>query len=71
MDKQCQRCKGQRILGIRARAKDQHDYTFLGKEYDGQYAMDFSEDGDTTSLEVCMDCGQTQGQFPMESVLES
>ncbi len=65
----CTRCHSPRILKIRARAKDMHDYEFMGEQLEGSYAVDFSEDGDTTKIDVCMTCGQVQGYaWPLVSV---
>lgn len=64
----CQKCNSQRIVKIQARAKDMHEYTMVNgtdEEYTDGYAGIFCSDGDTTDIDICLDCGQVQEQFPM------
>ncbi len=66
----CSRCNSTRILYLSARAKDMHNYKFGTEEVFGSYACDFSCDGDTTELDICMECGQVQGYtWPLQSIL--
>jgi hypothetical protein len=67
----CQRCNSTRVLTINARHKDMLVETFQGQEYQG-YAMSFCgpQGSDHTELEVCLECGQTQGTFPIQHFSE-
>ena len=68
----CQRCNSDRVLNLNARHKDMYTERFKGIELSG-YAMTFPWDssGDHTELDVCLECGQTQGDFPLEHYTET
>ncbi len=64
----CQKCNSDRVLGVSAKAKDMHHYSFKNETIDQTYALNFNSYGDYTEFKVCMDCGQMQGEFPMVAV---
>jgi len=41
-----------------------HEYTIHGETSDQGYANVFSNDSDTTNIDICLECGQVQGEFP-------
>jgi len=63
----CQACSSDRVLGVSARSKDQTSYSFRGEEYHG-YPIDFG-DNDNVVISICLECGMSVGDFPMESQL--
>lgn len=64
----CPKCNSSRILNIRARAKDMHSYVMVNnqEQWSEGYGAVFSPDSDTTELDICLNCGQVQGTFPMD-----
>jgi len=63
----CQKCKSNRILSISCKHSDCWDGEFKGKEHSG-YAPSIEGvcDGDDTSPDICLECGQVQGKFPVK-----
>jgi hypothetical protein len=69
---ECQRCESDRILSLCAKCSDLCSSCYKDREHDG-YAprMPNIGGGDYLEIDVCLQCGQLQGQFPIaESVME-
>ena len=69
--KECQRCKSERLLNVRARSKDMNNYYLVNDEnkeplVSGYNLGMFGEGGDYEDYTVCLDCGQMQGTFPYD-----
>jgi ribosomal protein L32 len=62
----CQRCKSERVLSVSAKCSDLCHCYFMEHEKDG-YAPDLWAvgGGDYIEYDVCLDCGQMQGEFPI------
>lgn len=64
----CQRCKSRRILSAGCTCSDMFYASIQGKEYDGYVPNDLGVGGRygyDLDIEVCLDCGQLQGKFPL------
>lgn len=62
----CQHCSSTRILHVSAHASDLFNWTLNDKEGDGYLPNDFGiGGGDDLYVDVCLDCGQVQGEFPL------
>jgi hypothetical protein len=62
----CQRCKSDRILKVSAKCSDGFMSTFDGRDYEGYVPGDIGiGGGDYIQFDLCMDCGQIQGDFPL------
>lgn len=69
--KKCQRCNSGRLLNVRARSKDMNTYEMVNDEnalplYSGYDLGLFGEGGDYEEYTVCLECGQMQGEFPLD-----
>lgn len=64
----CQRCKSERVLRVRVSHSDRGHF-YLGNESHIGYAPDISNicNNDDTFPDICMNCGQTQGDFPKDA----
>ena len=63
----CQKYKSNRIMSISGKTSDCFGANYLGKEYDGYVLSDVGiGGGDYIELLYCVQCGQIQGQFPIE-----
>jgi len=62
----CQRCDSERILRVNVKHSDRGSFELEGKEHDG-YAPNVPSicGGDYTDPDICLDCGQVQGTFPV------
>jgi len=62
----CQKCKSERVLSMSAKCSDLCHCYFMGHEKDG-YAPDLDplSGGDYIEFDVCLECGQVQGEFPI------
>ena len=65
----CQRCLSKRIFSISGKCSDLCNYSLNGKEPSGNNNY-VPEDmnvggGDFLTVDVCLDCGQTQGSWPL------
>jgi len=67
----CQRCKSDRVFSIYGKASDLHNWSYKEKEGEG-YApyIDNVCDGDDMDVTICLDCGQAQGTWPVETDLD-
>jgi hypothetical protein len=62
----CQRCKSERIASIYGKCSDLCVVTIGENEHDGYVPDDMGiGGGDDISFEVCLECGQIQGDFPL------
>lgn len=66
----CQRCKSERILHINGKCSDLC-FTSIGEhEKDGYVPTDIGlldKYGDYVKLRYCLNCGQIQGHFPVDT----
>lgn len=69
---QCQRCKSERIASVSAKCSDLCTITIGETEHDGDVPEDLMiGGGDYIEFDICLDCGQLQGDFPLQpSTLE-
>jgi hypothetical protein len=65
----CQKCNSQRIADIQAKHSDCFNISIGNREHDG-YAPKIPNvcGGDYTRFELCLDCGQVQGKFPIDTL---
>lgn len=63
----CQNCNKDRVLSISGKTSDMCFSKFQDKKTDGYvpYGMNIGG-GDYLEFEVCLDCGQVQGKWPVE-----
>lgn len=68
----CQRCQSTRVLITQAHASDRQNYSLRDADRESDYAPDIEGicGGDELFPRICLDCGQTQGQFPKPLVKE-
>jgi len=63
----CQRCKSTRILSIHAHGRDCNVFRIYGYEHEGYVPGEFHIGcGDDVEFEMCLECGQVQGTFPIK-----
>jgi hypothetical protein len=69
----CQKCKSDRIVNISAKCSDLCTVTFGGQEKNDYVPNDLGiGGGDYVRFDLCLDCGQIQGAFPLpKSELEA
>jgi hypothetical protein len=61
----CQRCGSNRILSVGAKCSDCCAVEFKGFEHDGYVPKGIGiGEGDTIEIDVCLECGQLQDQWP-------
>lgn len=62
----CDKCNSERIFGVSAKVSDRGLYEYDEKEQDG-YAPDVDNvcGGDYITIDVCLECGKVQGEFPV------
>lgn len=62
----CQRCNSKRILSAQGKCNDLCCLDIGKKEYVGYVPQGLNiGDGDEMFFNVCLDCGQMQGQYPI------
>lgn len=62
----CQRCGSKRVLHVSGHASDLFSYSISEKEGSGYLPHDFGlGGGDDIELDMCLQCGQVQGNYPM------
>jgi len=61
----CQRCGSERVLYLNAKCSDLCNTVFVGHSRSG-YPPTIPDicGNDYVELKVCLECGQTQGEFP-------
>lgn len=63
--KKCQRCGSDRILSGGGKSSDCNGFQFRGREDDGYVPRDVGiGGGDYYEIELCLECGQMQGEWP-------
>lgn len=61
----CQRCKSARVLSVCTKSSDLNHFELHGRERNGYVLGDLGVgEGDYLDFEVCLDCGQMQGEYP-------
>lgn len=63
----CDCCGSNRVFSISAKSSDLNFVQYNGVEHDG-YAplVDNICGGDYVDVAICLDCGKTQGNFPVD-----
>jgi len=62
----CQRCGSERILSAGCKCSDRFGGRLGGTDIDGYVPDDLGiGGGDYVEFELCLDCGQLQGKFPL------
>jgi len=68
----CQRCKSERIASISSKSSDLNYIELGDREHNGYVPGDLGiGGGDYIQFNWCLDCGQIQGEFPVEGNLEN
>ena len=64
---ECKNCRSERLMNVNAKCSDMCSLT-CGDMERHDYVPDFIEigGGDYVNFEYCLDCGQIQGEFPVE-----
>ena len=65
----CQKCKDERIVSFQGHCVDRFFATLGDKEYGPNYVpRDLGiGGGDDIEIDYCLNCGQIQGEFPIET----
>lgn len=67
----CQRCGSDRIFNTCSKASDLHDWEYRDRRGDGYLPyVNGVGGGDYVTVAVCLECGQCQGEFPVEPDFE-
>lgn len=65
----CKRCNSGRVLDASAKTSDGFGMWIAGNEYTGYVPRDIGiGGGDYVKISYCLDCGQIQGNFPLEKL---
>lgn len=65
----CQTCKSDRILSFSGKVSDLFGCDINGKSHNGYVPEDLNLGGrDYLKGNLCLNCGQLQGKFPLEEV---
>lgn len=65
MADECQRCESPRLLSFSGNTSDRFYAAFNNREYNGYVIHDAGiGGGDYLGAEVCLECGQLQGEWP-------
>jgi len=63
----CQKCKSDRIVNLYGKVSDLCVCSIGEKEHEGYVPDDLGVGGgDDIQFEYCADCGQIQGEFPLQ-----
>lgn len=63
----CQRCESTRILSVHAHGRDCNVFYINGHEHEGYVPAEFGLGcGDDVEFEMCLECWQVQGKFPIK-----
>lgn len=64
----CQRCQSKRIIHVSGKTSDMCWAKFGNREHDGYVPQikPIGNGGDYLTFKLCLDCGQIQGQFPVD-----
>ena len=64
----CQKCESERVMALNTKCNDMCFVTLNDKEQNGYVPSDMSiGGGDYLKFKLCLDCGQIQGKFPLET----
>lgn len=64
----CQKCESERLCSICSKSSDLNSGAVVGTEFDGYVPHDIGiGGGDYVDFTWCLECGQIQGQFPLET----
>lgn len=65
----CQKCESDRVVFFSAKCSDLFFSRYKGKEHNGYVNLpDHLQDyGDYVDIDLCLECGQVQGKFPMKT----
>lgn len=64
-------CQHKQILGVNAKCSDCFDGSFNGMSIQGYVPYDLNiGGGDYITFELCVECGQIQGDWPITDVLK-
>jgi hypothetical protein len=64
----CQKCKSQRVASVTAKCSDCCGVSLGAADLDGYVPGDMGiGGGDYVEFSYCLDCGQLQGKFPLET----
>jgi hypothetical protein len=62
----CQKCSSSSVLHISGKTDDRFSASFKNLEHDGYVLSGVNiGGGDYVEMEICMNCGQVQGTFPV------
>ena len=65
----CQRCGSDRVISASAKCSDLCFVSYKGNKHDGYVPSDMGiGGGDYLEIELCLECGQSQGKFPILDV---
>lgn len=62
----CQRCNSDSIVNVNGKCSDLCHWTYKDQEFDGYATMPVIGHGDYIKIKYCLDCGQIQGNFPVD-----
>ena len=63
----CQKCKSERIASVGGKTSDMCSVFINEEEHEGYVPSDMNiGGGDYIEFEYCLDCGQIQGEFPLQ-----
>ena len=64
----CQRCESKRLCHICSKSSDLNNGGIVGVEFGGYVPHDVGVGGgDYVDIQWCLECGQIQGKFPLET----
>lgn len=64
----CQKCESERIMYIMGHCVDRFVAEMQGREYGPDYVpgdMGLGRGGDDIKINICLNCGQIQGEWPV------
>lgn len=62
----CRNCDSERLLSFSGKCNDLFNATLNGKEHEGEVPHGLGiGGGDYITMVVCLDCGMSQGHFPV------
>jgi len=63
----CQKCSSDRVVRIQSKSSDLNSVEFKDNEQQGYLpSIENICGGDYSDVEICLECGQTQGTFPKD-----
>jgi hypothetical protein len=62
----CKKCNSERVASLLGHCVDRFNIQLDDKEYEGYVPHDLGiGGGDDIEMDYCLDCGQIQGEFPV------